>query len=220
MELLEPVKDLLLRSWNFFLNFLAAVVIFVIGWIIAKIIKSLVIKVLKTLRVDSIAEQAKITDFLSKGGISNSLSDIFGIVIYWIILLGVLISSLNILSLTGVSSLLDKIVGYLPNVIGALIILILGTFLSAFVASVVRATAVNVGLNQANLLSKTAQGVIIAFTIIITLEELRIGAVLASAMNIVLATLGLGIALAFGLGCKDIAARFVSDIVDKMKSKK
>lgn len=219
MELLEPVKELLLRSWNFFLNFAAAIVIFVIGWIVAKLIKGLVIKVLKTLRLDSIAEQTKITDFLSKGGISYTLSEIFGIVIYWIILLGVLISSLNILSLTGVSGLLDKIIAYLPNVVGALIILILGTFLSAFVGSIVRATATNIGLSQSGLLSKTAQGVIIAFTIIITLEQLRVGAILASAMNIVLAAIGLGVALAFGLGCKDIAGRFVSDIVDKMKKK-
>lgn len=219
MELIAPVKDLLLRSWGFFLKFLFAIVIFVVGWILARIIKTVVIRLLKALRIDSIAERIKVADFLSKGGIKHTLAEIIGIIIYWVILLGVLISSLNILQLTGVSSLLDKVLGYLPNVIGALIILVLGTYLSTFVSSIVRTATTNVGLAQAGMLSKIAQVVIIVFAILIALDELKIGTVLISAMNIVLATIGLGLALAFGLGCKDIAARFVSDIIEKLKKK-
>jgi len=220
MELFVPIKDLLLRFWNFFLNFLVAIVVFVIGWIVAKLIQSFIVKVLKAIRVDSIAEQIKISDFLSKGGIKHTLSEILGMIVYWVIILGVLISSLNILALTGVSSFLDKIVGFIPNVIGALIILILGIFISVFVASVIRTAAANLGLSQANMLSKIGQIAIIVFAILITLDQLKIGAVLVSAMNIVLATLGLALALAFGLGCRDIAARFVSEMIEKLKSKK
>lgn len=220
MELFIPVRDLLLRFWNFFLNFLAAVVIFVIGWIVAKIIKNVLVKILKTLRIDSIAEKVKIADFLSKGGIKYTLSEILGLIVYWVIILGVLISSLNILALTGVSSFLDKIVGYIPNVIGALIVLILGIFIAAFVGSIIRTAAANLGLTQSNMLAKVGEVAIIVFAIIITLDQLKIGAVLISAMNIVLATIGLAVALAFGLGCKDVAARVVSDLVEKLKSKK
>jgi len=220
MELFVPIKDLLLRFWNFFLNFLVAIVVFVIGWIVAKLIQSFIVKVLKAIRVDSIAEQIKISDFLSKGGIKHTLSEILGMIVYWVIILGVLISSLNILALTGVSSFLDKIVGFIPNVIGALIILLLGIFISVFVASVIRTAAANLGLSQANMLSKIGQIAIIVFAILITLDQLKIGAVLVSAMNIVLATLGLALALAFGLGCRDIAARFVSEMIEKLKSKK
>ncbi len=194
-------------------------VIFIIGWIIAKIIRTIVVRLLKALRVDTIAEQAKIADFLSKGGIKYTLSELVAIIIYWILLLGVLVSSLNMLALTGMSGLLDRILGYLPNVIGGLIILITGIFISVFVGSVVRTTAANVGVNQASLLGKVAQVAILVFAILITLDELKIGAVLVSAMNIVLGTIGLGLALAFGLGCKDIAAKFVSEIVDKLKKK-
>lgn len=219
MELFVPVKELLIRSWEFFAKFLFAVVIFIIGWIIAKIIRTIVVRLLKALRVDTIAEQAKIADFLSKGGIKYTLSELVAIIIYWILLLGVLVSSLNMLALTGMSGLLDRILGYLPNVIGGLIILITGIFISVFVGSIVRTTAANVGVNQSSLLGKIAQVAILVFAILITLDELKIGAVLVSAMNIVLGTIGLGLALAFGLGCKDIAAKFVSEIVDKLKKK-
>ena len=220
MDLFMPQKDLLLRSWDFFLKLIAAIVIFVIGWLVAKLIKAAVVKVLKVLKLDSIAEQLKISDFLSKGGIKYTLSEIIGVVIYWIFLLGVLISSLNVLELTGVSGLLDRLLFYVPNVIGAMIILIVGIFVATFVASVARTAAVNAGLSQAEMLGKLIQAVVVIFTIIIVLDELRVGAVLISAMNIILASIGLAVALAFGLGCKEIAAKYVSELIDKFKSKK
>lgn len=220
MELFAPAKEFLLYAWNFALKFLTAIVIFVVGWLLTRVIKFLVVKALKALSIDSIADQTKITDFLAKGGIKNTLSEIVGIIIYWVLLLGVLVSSLNILSLTGVSGFLDRILLYLPNVIGALIILVLGIFVAVFVSSIIRTTLANIGLSQASVLSKSSQVVIIAFTIIIALDQLKIAAVLVSAMNIVLASIGLALALAFGLGCKEIAAKFVSELIDKLKSKK
>jgi hypothetical protein len=217
--LFVPVKELLLRALGYLGNFLIAVIVFVVGWIVARIIRTLVVKLLKILKIDSIAEQAKIAEFLSKGGLKYTLSEIIGIIIYWVILLGVLISSLNILSLVGVSNLLDRLLGYLPNVISALFVLLLGTALSSFVSSIVRTAVANVGIGQVNLLSRVAQIAILVFTVVIVLDLLKIGAVLIAAMNIVLASLGLAFALAFGLGCREIAGKFVAELVEKIKKK-
>jgi len=219
MLLFAPVKDLLLRSWDLSLRFLTAVVIFVAGWLVATLIKAALVKVLKTLRLDSISEQARIAEFLSKGGIKHTLSEIIGMILYWVIIVGVLISSLNILALTGVSDLLDRILRYLPNVLGAMIVLILGALVSALVASIVRTAAANVGFAQANLLSKVAQVAIIVFAVLIALDALHIASILLSAMNIILGSIGLAVALAFGLGCKDIAADFASNLIEKLKKK-
>ena len=219
MEVISPVKDLLLQGWGFLQNFFAAIVIFVIGWIVAKIIKEIIVRLLRALRLDSISEQVKIEEFLSKGGIKYTLSELIGVVIYWVILLGVLISALNLLQLTGVTGLLDRVLAYMPNVIGAVIILVLGMYLAAFVSSIVRVATANIGIAQAGLLSKVAQVAIIAFSILIALEQLRIGAVLVNAMSIVLAAIGLGAALAFGMGCRDAAGRFVNDLIEKLKKK-
>lgn len=204
----------------FLVNFVTAVIVFVVGWIVAKFLTMLIVKMLKAIKIDSIAEEINIAEFLRKGGIKYTLSELVGVVIYWIIILGVLISVLDIIALIGVSSLFDKILAYLPSVIGAILILILGIFVSAFVAAIVKATTANIGLNQADLLSKVAQVAIIIFTVIIALDELRIGAVLVSALNIVLATIGLAVGLAFGLGCKDIAGKLMAELVDKLKNNK
>jgi len=220
MELFMPQKELLIRSWDFFLKLLAAIVIFVIGWLVAKLIKAVVVKILKVLRVDTVAEQLKIADFLSKGGVKYTLSEIVGVLIYWVFMLGVLISSLNMLELTGMSNLLDRILLYVPSVIGAMVILIGGIFIATFVSTIVRTAAANAGLVQSEMLGKVVQAVIFIFTVVIALDELKIGTVLISAMNIVLATIGLSVALAFGLGCKDAAGKFISELADKFKSKK
>ena len=219
MVLFAPIQELLRRSWGKFIDFVIALLVFVIGWLVAKLIKAVVVKVLKACRVDSIAEQMKVGEFLAKGGVKHSVSELSGIVIYWVIIVGVLISSLNVFNLQGVSGLLDRILGYLPNVMGAVIILVLGALISTLVASVVRTATANVGFAQAGLLGKVAQVAIVVFAILIALEVLNIGKILTSAMNIVLGAIGLGVALAFGLGCKDIAADLVADIVAKLKKK-
>lgn len=219
MEIISPVKDLLLKGWGFLQSFLAAIAVFVVGWIVAKVIKEIIIRLLRALRLDSISEQVKIEQFLSKGGVKYTLSELIGVVIYWVILLGVLISALNIVKLTGVTDLLDRVLAYTPNVIGAVIILVLGIYLAAFVSSIVRTATANIGIAQAGLLSKVAQVAIVAFSILIALEQLKIGAILINAMSIVLAAIGLGAALAFGMGCRDIAGKFVNDLIDKLKKK-
>lgn len=217
--MVAPLKELLTRGWFFLVNFLTAIVIFVIGWLVAKLIMAVVTKLLKAIKLDSIAEDIKIGEFLRKGSIKYTLSELLGVVLYWIIILGVLISVLDIMALIGVSALLDKILLYLPNVIGAVIILILGIFIAAFVSTVIRAATANVGLHQASLLGKISQIAIIVFTVMIALDQLQIGTVLVSAMNIVLATIGLALGLAFGLGSKEIAGKLMAEWVDKLKGK-
>jgi hypothetical protein len=215
----EPLKELFSRSANFFLNFLGAIVIFVVGWLIAKIIRFIIERVLRAIRLDSIAEQLKVSEFLAKGGIKLALSEIIGLVVYWIIILGVVISSLNLLQLTGVASFLYQILGYVPIVIGALVVLVLGIFISVFVGSIVRTATANLGVSQADLLGKIAQVTIISLTILIALNQLEIGQILTDTVKILLATIGLAAALAFGLGCREVAGKFTEEVIEKLKKK-
>ena len=219
MELFAPLQDLLQRAWNLSMRFLTALIVFVIGWLVAQLIRTVVVKVLKALKVDSISEQTKIAEFLGKGGIKHSLSELFGILIYAVIIVGVLISSLQVLQLQGVSDLLNGILRYVPNVLGAIVVVILGFAVSALVASVVRTAAANIGLNQSALLGKITQVIIVVVTALMALDILNIGSRLGKAFEIVLASVGLALALAFGIGCKDLAGDVASDFLEKLKKK-
>lgn len=218
---MEPAKAILKKAGDFVAALLGIILIFTIGWLIAKVIRNLVTRFLKFIQLDQAAERTGISVFLHKGGIKYTLSELLGVLCYWLALLVVLVIAVNAVGLTVAADLLNKVTLYIPNVISAILVLVLGMFVATFLAAVVQTATTNAGIAQAKLLGKLVEFIIIIFTIAIALEQLSIGTlVVAFAINIILASLGLGIAIAFGLGCKEIAGRFVSDLIDKLKEKK
>jgi len=219
--LLEPAKTVISQISQFLINVLLVVIILIIGWIIAKIIKTLVTKLLRTIKLDQLSDRIDLDSILAKGGISYSLSELIGVICYWLALLITFVVAINAIGLTVAANLLNRVVLYVPNIIAAVFILILGMFVATLLSNIVKTAANNAGISQAKLLGKIVEVVVIIFAVAITLEQLGIAAkIIELTITVVLASLGLGMALAFGLGCKDIAARFISDLIDNLKSKK
>ncbi|MFH0913314.1 MAG: hypothetical protein V1884_03430 [Candidatus Omnitrophota bacterium] len=219
--LLEPAKILLTQIGQFLINVLLVIVILIIGWIISKFIKALVTKLLRAVKLDELSDRIELDNILAKGGINYSLSELMGVICYWLALLVTFVVAINAIGLTVAADLLNKVVMYIPNIIVAIFILILGMFLATLLSNIVRTAANNAGVAQSKLLGKIVEVVVAVFVIAITLEQLGIGArVLELFITVILASIGLGLALAFGLGCKDIAAKAISELIDSIKSKK
>ncbi|MFA5500805.1 MAG: hypothetical protein WC404_06970 [Candidatus Omnitrophota bacterium] len=214
----DPVKAMLIKIWSYIPTILGAIVILVVGWIIAKFVEAVVVRALKAVRLDVVSDKAGIANMLAQGEIKWTLSELLGVIIYWIVMLSVLAAALNALNLTVASDLLSRLVAYIPNIIVAIFVLVLGSFLATFVAGIVRTAASNAGISTAKLLAKVTQAVLVIFAIIIAIEQLNIAtAFIAFAVNIILAAIGLALALSFGLGCKDIAAKAMQDMLNKVK---
>ena len=214
----DPVKAMLIKIWSYIPTIMGAIVILVIGWIIAKFVEAIVVRALKAIRLDVVSDKAGIANMLAQGEIKWTLSELIGVIVYWIVMLSVLAAALNVLNLTVASDLLSKLVAYIPNIIIAMFVLVLGSFLAGFVAGIVRTTASNAGLGNAKLLAKITQSILIIFAVIVAIEQLNIAtAFIAFAVNIILASIGLALALSFGLGCKDIAAKAMADLLGKIK---
>lgn len=216
--LLEPAKLILGQIGQFLVNVLLVIVILIIGWLLAKLIKALVIRVLKTIKVDEVSERIELSRLLEKGGIKYSLSELIGMVVYWLAVLVTFVVAINAIGLTIAADLLNKVVLYIPNVVAAVFILVLGMFIAALLRNIVKTAATNAGITQANLLSKIVESIVVIFAIAISLEQLNIGAkIIELTISILLGSIGLAIALAFGLGCKDIAAKYISEFIEKIK---
>ncbi len=219
--LVEPAKNVISQIGQFLVNVLLVIIILIVGWVISKLINTLVTQGLRAVRLDQIASRIELDDLLAKGGINYSMSELIGVICYWLALLVTFVVAINALGLTIAADLLNRVILYVPNIIAAIFILVLGMFVATLLRNIVQTAANNAGLSQANLLSKIIDAVIIVFTIAIALEQLNIGAkIIELTTTIVLGSLGLGAALAFGLGCKDIAAKFVSELLNNIKSKK
>ncbi len=218
--LLEPARTVLAQIGQFLVNILLVIVILIIGWVISKIIRSIVLKALRLIKVDDLSDRIELDALLEKGGITYSLSELLSGICYWLAMLVTFLVAINTVCLTVAADLLNKILLYIPNVIAAIFILILGMFAATLLKNLVQTAANNAGLSQSKLLSKTVEVIIAAFVVFVALEQLGIGIRITElTLSIVLGSVGLGLALAFGLGCKDIAGKYIDDVIDKLKKR-
>jgi len=217
---MEPVGAMLARVAGFLPVLIGVIVILIAGWIIAGLLKNFVVKVLKLIQLDTASEKSGLGDILRRGGIRQTLSELIGVLIYWLVMLLVFMTALNALGMTVAASLLDKVILYIPNVIAAVFILALGIFFSSMLGTIVRTAASNAGITQAKFLGQLTQVVIMIFAAMITLEQLNIASsVLSLAINFILASMGLALAIAFGLGSKDAAGKLMDEFIGKLKGK-
>lgn len=212
----EPVQEMWTKFLSFVPNLLGALVILLVGAIIARIIRTLVERGLRIARFDTLTERAGINQALQQGQIKATPSGIVGRLFYWIVVLLALAMAVNALGLTAATTLLSKLVDYIPNVIAAVFILALGFFFGTLVRGFVQTLAGGVRAVNPETIGKVAQAAVIVFAVIVSLEQLHIATtVINQAILVLLAALGLGLALAFGLGCKDMVKDWVEGLTRK-----
>lgn len=213
----ESVKAVFTRVGNFLPALLGAIVILVVGSIIAGAAQRFLVSVLKAVRLDDLSHTLRINEILQKGEIKYSLSELLGIFLYWLFILATFLAALNALSLTVAAELLERLIGYMPDVLGGVIVLILGLFFSALIGGVVQTAAANAGVGQAKGLGQVARVVVIAFAVVVALEKFFSSVIIQNTFQTVVAAVCFGLALAFGLGSKELVGKYVADFIDKVK---
>jgi len=189
-------------------NIIGALLLLVIGWIVAGIIGGLVTKVLRVVHVDTVADRIGANAFLVRSGTKLRASDVFGLIITWVVRLTFIEMAAEQLGMPQVSQIINQILGFVPNIIVAMVILAVGAFLAQLLAGIVRGTASEARLDNPDLLAKLASGAVLAFAIIAALNELNIAPVVVDTLYIgLVSALALALGLAFGLGGRDTAAR-------------
>lgn len=195
--------------------------ILLVGWLTAKFSKGLVFRFLLTVRFDIASEKAGIDDVLVRADIRQSPAELLAVLVYWLVLLATLVAAVSALGLSQVSEVLARCLVYVPKVIAAVVVLILGLFLASFLAGVVRAAAANAGMAESDALAALVRYAVVAFTAAVTLEELGIAPELVrSAFVILFGAVALALALAFGLGCKDLAREWMVRFLDSARARR
>jgi len=217
MNSLDPVKVLLARLAAFLPTLIKILIILPLGWLVARVLQGLLVRVLKAVRLDDLSDRVGLEEILRKGGVGRTCSELLGIFLYWVILLGTLAAAVNALGLTATAELLDRVLLYVPNVIAGVIVLILGAFFASMLGSIVQTVTVNAGVQQARALGQVTRVVILVFAIEVALEKFIGTTTLHTQLNIVVAAAAFGTALAFGLGCKDLAGRWAAELIEKLR---
>ncbi len=193
---------------------LAAVIVFIIGWIIGVILYRIVVEVVKVLRIDEALKAAGLNDAAKDAGFTLDIGKFLGSLVMWFIVLVFLVAALEILGLSRVTVFLQQVVLlYLPQVIVATLILILTAIVSEMVKGLVSGSARAVGAHGANLAGSVAKWAIWLFGIIAALTQLGIAtAFLQTLFTGIVVALALAFGLAFGMGGKEAAANTIARI--------
>jgi hypothetical protein len=193
---------------------LAAVVVFLIGWVIGMILYRVIVEVVKVLRIDEALKAAGLNDSAHKAGFNLDVGRFLGTLVMWFIVLVFLVASLDILGLTRVTIFLQTVVLlYLPQVIVASLILILGAIVAEVVKGLVSGSARAAGARSGNLAGTVAKWAIWITAVLAALNQLGIAANFVQTLFAgVVVALALAFGLAFGLGGRDAAARTIEKI--------
>jgi len=217
--IVDPIREMLTRIMAYLPVLLGALVILIVGWIVAKAIKRIVDWLLKVVRFDTLADKAGISGILRKGDLTVSAREVVSSIVYWLIIIMVLVMAVDALGLPKGSDVLAGLFAYVPKVIAALLVLVVAMFLASFVSGIVRVAAGNAKLPKPELLASICRWAIIIFAVTISLAQLGIAPLLVTAtFNIILGGVCLALALAFGLGGKDAAARYLEELKAKGKT--
>jgi len=207
---LEPVRVFLTQVGAFLPRLALALVVLVAGWLLAKGAKFTVVRGLRAINFNVLTERAGMDEFLRQGGIRSDTTDIFGQLVYWLVVFAVLVIAFNSLGLTYITDLLGQVVLFVPKVIVALVILAFGAYFAAFVGGTVVTYCRNVGIQDADVLGKLAQYAIVVFVVLIALDQMNVGGdIIRQSFLIILGGIVLALALAFGIGGRDWAAELL-----------
>jgi len=210
--------DVTTRLLAFFPNLIAALVVFLVGWIVAGWLRTITIKILETLRLSSLLQDTGVQHFLKKADITDKIEEAIGSIVKWLIILVFFIAAVNILGLSTVSQVLESILGYIPNVISAALILTIGVLISGFVESLVKGAIGSVDIKTGRLFGKIASYTIVVFASLAAISELRIAqAFINTIFTGFIAMLALGFGLAIGLGAKDLVSRVLNDWYERFR---
>lgn len=190
---------------------IGAIVIIVIGWIIAGALARLTTELLRRAGADRLfAEHGGEVYGAQSKRVKPSL--VLGELVKWLIRIVFLVAAANVLGMTQVSELLNQILLWIPNLIVAAVILLLAPLLGRFVRGAIEVGAGEMGFTNAPLLGRVAEIAILAFAVIIAINQIGIAATLVNTLFIgLVGALALAFGLAFGLGGRDVAAQITQD---------
>jgi hypothetical protein len=208
--------------WWGFIQFapklIVAIVLFEIGWVLGRVVAKALEQVLGALKIDKLFAAVGAGTMLERAGMSLNTGYFIGQLARWFVVIVFLLPSLNLVGLDSIAFFLkDVVLGYLPNVFVAAFVLIIASFVSQALSKMVMASARTMGATGAGLLGTVAKYAIWIFAFIIALSELGVAEYYMSVLFTgVIAMLSIGGALAFGLGGKEAAARFIDKVHGEM----
>jgi len=217
---LEALRNLWLQVLQTIPLILGALIVFVIGLIIASILELAVTKLVRLIKLDNLLARSGVEDYLKRGDLRLDIGKFFGKIVYWFMVIAFVLAASDILRFYAFSNFLSSVLAYIPNIIIAVLILLAALIIAGFLKTIIKASVAGARLEGAKFLSSLAWWTVVIFGLLASSAQLGIA---SSLFNIIISGLVAMIALAggiaFGLGGKDYASHLLNKMKDGLEHK-
>jgi hypothetical protein len=219
---LTVTSDAWVSVWDKFVAFLpnliGAIIILVVGWIIGMVVATLIDRLFRLVGLQALFEKAKVEEVLKKANSEKDATTLIASAFRWIIYLVAFIAASSALKLTAVADFLNSVLLYVPQVMIAVAIVLMGLILAHFLAAVVKGSIKSAGLAFADTASLVVRWSIIVFSVLAALAQLGIATNMINTLFVgLVAFLAIAGGLAFGLGGQNAAKELIEDIKKELK---
>ena len=218
MDIFELVGNMFRKIAEFAPSILSALIILIIGWILAKLVRKGLTKILNRIGVDKLSDYINSMELFGESSFKISLTSIIATFVYYAFLLIVWVAAADVLGVQAITDLLNDIIGYVPNLLVAFIYLLIGVFLADMARKFVLTTLQSLGIPSANIIAGFVFYFLIVNILLGALTQAKISTeFIASNISIILGGVVLAFAIGYGLASKDIASNLISSFYWKDK---
>lgn len=212
VALFDASSNLLTSIALFIPNLLGALILFFVGIVLSGWIKSLTVRLLSGLNLSKLFQGTTFSKFLEHADLTTKIEQVVGELLRLLVVLIFFIASINLLGLTTVTEVLNRILNYLPHVFAATLIIAIGTIIAGLVEKIVKGSLGTVDVKTSRLLAKISSYIVMVFTILAAMSQLGIAATFVNTLFIgFVAMLAIGLGLSLGLGSKDLVKTILED---------
>lgn len=211
-------NQILLGFINFLPNIFGALVLFLIGWILADWLKTIVIKIVNITKISSLFKNPAVSDFLKNAQVSQKIEVIIGEIVKWLVITLFFVASINLLGISSISLFLNGIIAGIPTLVAAVITLAIGVVVSGFLEKMVKGSLGSSDPSMSRLVGKMVSYAVMTFFVLAALSQLGIASFFINTVFIgFILALALALGIGLGLGSKDLIKKILEDWFKKIE---
>jgi small-conductance mechanosensitive channel len=200
MNIFQPLEDALAVFLSYIPQLIGAIIILIVGYIIAKVLQAIITRVLRGVGFENWMERGGVKQFFDRAGTRQTPSGVLGKVVFWFVFIIAITMAADALGIQQISGFLNQLIAFIPSIFVAILILFLAALLANFLSGIVR------GATGSGILASVVQYGIIVYAVFTALTQLGIAVELtAPTFLILLGAVALALAIAFGLGGREVA---------------
>ncbi len=218
LDIFALLEEMLRNFFALLPNFFLALLTFLIGWIVSKLVAKFLKRILKTIGADKLADKLNEIEIIHKANFKLVPSILLSRLAYYVLLFIFIIASVDILGMEAISNLMSELLNYIPHLLSAFLVFVVGVFVADFIKNIVLTTCTSLGIPAAKVIANVVFYFLLLNIIMITLSQAKIDTrFIQDNLSIILAGVVLAFAIGYGFASRQLVANFLSSLYNKEK---